>query len=278
MMKKLGIYLEDRKFVISMIILIPLLFVVIFGNRIIPNDPLEMNTTMILQGSSLRFPLGTDEFGRCILSRLILGIRPSIFVALSATAIAFAAGSILGILSGYRGGVFGNATMRVVEIILSFPPILLAMLIVGLFGAGVRNLIVIIGILYTPHFARIAYSNTLKLRKMEYVESEISIGSSLPSILFKTIFPNILASLIIQVSLTISNSILLESGLSFLGLGVQPPDPSLGQMIGDAKTYISFNYMYLVWPSLFLLLMILAANLLGDSLRDILDPKLKSNI
>lgn len=277
-MKNIRLYLENKKFVISLIILVPLLIIVVFGNLLIPNDPLEMNTTMILQGSSARFLLGTDEFGRCILSRLIIGIRPSIFVALSATAIAFTAGTAIGILSGYSGGVIGNAAMRGVEIILSFPPILLAMLIVGLFGAGIRNLIVIIGILYTPHFARIAYSNTLKLRKMEYVESEISIGSSIPSILFRTIFPNILASLIIQISLTISNSILLESGLSFLGLGVQPPDPSLGQMIGDAKTYISFNYMYLVWPSLFLLLMILATNLLGDSLRDILDPKLKSNI
>lgn len=277
-MKNLRLFLENKKFVISLIILVPLLIIVIFGNWLIPNDPLEMNTTMILQGSSARFLLGTDEFGRCILSRLMIGIRPSIFVALSATLIAFTAGTAIGILSGYSGGVVGNAAMRGVEIILSFPPILLAMLIVGLFGAGIRNLIVIIGILYTPHFARIAYSNTLKLRKMEYVESEISIGSSIPSILFRTIFPNILASLIIQISLTISNSILLESGLSFLGLGVQPPDPSLGQMIGDAKTYISFNYMYLVWPSLFLLLMILATNLLGDSLRDILDPKLKSNI
>lgn len=277
-MKRFEVYFTNKKFVISFLILVPLLILIIFGNFLIPNDPLTMNNSMILKGSSAQYPLGTDEFGRCIFSRLILGIRPSILVALMATFCAFLIGTTIGILSGYENGPIGNIAMRTVEVILSFPPILLAMLIVGLFGAGTRNLIIIIGILYTPHFARIAYSNTLKLRKMEFVESEISIGSSVPSVLLKTIFPNLVASLTIQASLTISNSILLESGLSFLGLGVQPPDPSLGQMIGDAKTYITFNYMYLVWPSLFLLLMILATNLLGDSLRDILDPKLKSNI
>lgn len=269
--------MKNKKFVFSIIVLVPLIFIVLFGAAIAPNDPIAMDTTHTLSLSSAKYPMGTDEYGRCILSRLLIGIRPSMIVAIVGTLGAFISGLILGIIAGYLGGKIGNAIMRVVDVILCFPPILLAMMVVCMWGAGIKNLTVVVAILYTPHFTRIAYSSTIKVSKMEYVENEISIGASTCRVLSSSIFPNILSPLIIQISLTISSAILLESGLSFLGLGVQPPDPSWGQMIGDARNYLSVNLMYTVWPSFFLCLSILATNLMGDALRDVLDPKLKDS-
>lgn len=269
--------IKNKKFIVSMLVLIPVLFIVLFGPMIAPHDPLEMNTTNQFALSSSQYPLGTDEFGRCILSRILVGIRPSMVVAVLGTLACFILGSLLGIIAGYVGKRVSNIIMRIMDIILCFPPILLAMMVVYLWGAGIRNLVIVVAVLYMPHFTRIAYSSTLKVRNMEYVENEISIGANTLRVLMNTIFPNILSPLIIQISLTITNAILLESGLSFLGLGVQPPKPSLGQMIGDARAFLSVSVMYTVWPSLFLSLTILATNLMGDALRDVLDPKLKDS-
>lgn len=209
---------SNKKFVVGFIILVPLIIVMIFGNFLVPNDPYALDTVNMLKNSSAKYPLGTDEYGRCILTRLILGIRPSMMVALGGTAISFA------------GGI-----------------------------------------------SRVAYSSTLQVRKMEYVESDLSIGAAPSAIMWKAIFPNIISVLIVQVSTTISNAILLESGLSFLGLGVQPPTPSWGQMIGSARGYLNVNVMYLFWPAVCLCLTILAVNLMGDAIRDILDPKLNNS-
>lgn len=276
-MKVLKQCMQNKKFIFSAIILIPLVLMIFLGPVFAPHDPLEMDTSNTLAPSSSNYPMGTDEYGRCILSRLLYGVRPSMQVALVGTFGAFFMGSLLGIVAGYVGGRIGSVIMRCVETILCFPSILLAMMVVALFGAGIRNLIVVVAVLYTPHFARIAHSSTLKVRKMEYVENEVAVGAHVLQVLGGAIFPNVLSPLIIQCSLTVSSAILLESGLSFLGLGVQPPAPSWGQMIGDARSFLSVNAMYIFWPSLFLSLTILAANLMGDALRDILDPKLKQS-
>lgn len=269
--------LSNKKFIVGFIILVPLLIIMVFGNFLIPNSPYELDTVNMLQSSSAKYPLGTDEYGRCILSRLILGIRPSMIVALGGSFIAFCGGTLLGVAAGYLEGRIGAVIMRGIDIILCFPPILLAMIIAGLWGAGVINLILVIGILYIPHFSRVAYSSALQVKKMEYVESDLSIGATPAAIMRKAILPNILSVLIVQVSTTISNAILLESGLSFLGLGVLPPTPSWGQMIGSARGFLSVNVMYLFWPAACLCLTILAVNLMGDAIRDILDPKLNNS-
>jgi len=266
--------LKNKTFVLSFAVLFPILIIAAIGPWIIPHDPLELNPNQVLSPSSAAYPLGTDEFGRDILSRLILGIRPSLAVALGSTLLAFMLGLAFGIVSGYFRGFMEKLVMRGVDILLCFPPILLALMVVGMWGAGVANLMVIIGIVYAPHFARIAYSSTLQIKRQEFVESELSLGASHVRIITGCILPNILPPLIIQVSLTIAAAILLESGLSFLGLGVIPPEPSWGQMIGQSRGYITLNPMYAVWPSLCLGVTILAINLMGDSLRDILDPKL----
>lgn len=266
--------LRNRTFVISSLVLLPILIVAAVGPWILPHDPLEIHPNLVLKPALPGYPFGTDEFGRDILSRLILGIRPSLTVAIGSTLLALTAGLILGITAGYFRGAAVKWIMRAVDIILCFPPILLALMVVGFWGAGIENLIIIIGIVYAPHFARIAYSSTLQVKKLEFVESELSLGASHTRVLFGCILPNIMSPLIIQISLTVAAAILLESGLSFLGLGVVPPEPSWGQMIGQSRGYISLNPMYAIWPSLCLGITILSINLLGDSLRDILDPKL----
>lgn len=269
--------IRNKKFLLSAVILVPLLFVALFGNFLISHDPLEIHYTQTLDAPSAEYPMGTDEYGRCIACRLIVGLQPTMIVAFGGTVIAMVAGSLLGLLAGYIKDAWGNAIMRVVDIILCFPSILLAMLVVGFWGSGMLNLVIVVGILYTPHFCRIAYSSTRKLRRVEYVESQQLLGASTFRILVKTLLPNIVSSLIIQFSLTVSSGILLESGLSFLGLGVEPPNPSWGQMIGDARGHIATNGQYMFWPSLFLCLTILSTNLMGDALRDVLDPKLKKS-
>ena len=269
--------IRNKKFLLSAVILVPLLFVALFGNFLISHDPLEIHYTQTLDAPSAEYPMGTDEYGRCIACRLIVGLQPTMIVAFGGTVIAMVAGSLLGLLAGYIKDAWGNVIMRVVDIILCFPSILLAMLVVGFWGSGMLNLVIVVGILYTPHFCRIAYSSTRKLRRVEYVESQQLLGASTFRILVKTLLPNIVSSLIIQFSLTVSSGILLESGLSFLGLGVEPPNPSWGQMIGDARGHIATNGQYMFWPSLFLCLTILSTNLMGDALRDVLDPKLKKS-
>ncbi len=267
-------FFENKVFVFSIIVLVPILILAIIGPYIAPHDPLEINPSMVLKSTAPGHPLGTDEFGRDILSRLICGIRPTFIVAIGATALSLVAGVLLGIFAGYFGGVIEQIIMRVMDIILCFPPILLALVVVGFWGPGIQNLIVTIGIVYSPYFARLAFSSTMQVKKQEFIEAEISLGANFVRILSKGIFPNILAPIIIQISLTMASAILLESGLSFLGLGIVPPTPSLGLMIGEARNYILLNPMYVIWPSLFLGVTILVINIMGDSLRDILDPRL----
>jgi peptide/nickel transport system permease protein len=269
-------FLHHKTFVVSFIILLPIFIIALIGPWIAPNDPLAIDSNHVLNSSTSGHPLGTDEYGRDILSRLILGIRPTILVAFGATLIAFIGGVTLGVIAGYARGMVEKMIMRAIDILLCFPPILLALMVVGFWGSGVTNLIMIIGVLYIPRFARITHSATLQVKGLEYVQSELSLGASHFRVITKAILPNIMSPLIIQISLTVAAAILLESGLSFLGLGIVPPEPSWGQMIGDARGYIYNNPMYVIWPSLCLGVTMLAINLMGDSFRDILDPRLKN--
>lgn len=265
--------LKNRKLLLSIIILLPVLFATFFGPLLIKHNPLEIHSTSVLAGSSSEFPLGTDEYGRDIYSRLIVGIRPTMIVGIFATLLSCLLGTTIGLFAGYYRGWTEKLFMRSLDILLSFPPVLLALLVVGLWGSGTRNLILIIGIVYAPYFARIVHSATIQVKGQEFVQSEMTLGASSRRILFKSIFPNILSSLIVQISLTFASAILLESGLSFLGLGITPPDPSWGQMIGSARAYIYNSPTYIIWPSVLLAVTMLGINTLGDCLRDLLDPK-----
>lgn len=262
-------------FVGSLAILTVVFFIAVFGSLLAPHDPFEINPSSVNQGSSADHWLGTDEFGRDLLSRLLIGIQPTMLVALSATAIASIFGTLLGIAGGYGRPLLSFFIMRSVDIMLSFPPILLALLAVGFWESGVLSLAVVIGVLYIPHFARVAHSATLQVTRQEFMEAERAMGASVGRVVLRAILPNILSPLVVQATLTVAAAILLESGLSFLGLGIVPPEPSWGQMIGTARGYLAQNPMYVIWPSLLLAVTVLAINVVGDRLRDILDPRLR---
>ncbi len=237
------------------------------------SNPLQMHPAIPFAPPGSAHPLGTDEFGRDILARLVYGARASLEVALGAVVVAAAVGTTVGIVGGYFTGWWEALTMRAMDVILCFPPILLAMLVVGFLGAGVEHLILIIGFLYVPQFGRLAFAQTLAVREREYVEAERAIGASTLRVLVSTVLPNIGGPLIVQASLATASAMLLESGLSFLGLGVLPPAPSWGLMIATARNYMFQNAYYVLWPSLTLGITILGINTLGDALQDHLDPR-----
>ncbi|MDR6665561.1 ABC transporter permease [Rhizobium sp. 1399] len=261
----------------SLLVVTVVLAIALAGPILAPHDPLAINQNAVNQASSTQYLLGTDEFGRDILSRLLVGIRPTILVAVISTIIAAIGGTACGIVGAYSRPVLAFFVMRGVDIMLSFPAILLALLAVGFWRSGVVSLSVVIGIIFIPQFARVAQSATLQVIRQEFVEAEHAMGARYLRVVLRAILPNILSPLVVQATLTIAAAILLESGLSFLGLGIVPPEPSWGQMIGTARGYLSQNPMYVVWPSVCLALTVLAINVLGDALRDHLDPRLREN-
>jgi peptide/nickel transport system permease protein len=271
----LGVARRQPAFVASLAVLVIVLLMAILGGWLAPHDPFMLNPQTVNQGSSASHWLGTDEFGRDLLSRLLIGIRPTLVVALGATMISAVFGTFLGIAGAYGRPWLSFLIMRAVDILLSFPPILLALLAVGFWESGVLSLTVVIGVLYIPHFARVAHSATLQVTRQEFMEAEHAMGACARRVVFTAILPNILSPLVVQATLTVAAAILLESGLSFLGLGIVPPEPSWGQMIGTARGYLGQNPMYVIWPSLLLALTVLAINVVGDRLRDILDPRLR---
>jgi peptide/nickel transport system permease protein len=259
----------------SILVLVLVLVAALFGPWLAPYDPYEINHLAVNQASSAAHWLGTDEFGRDVLSRLLYGIRPTVTVAGGATIIAAVLGTMLGIIGAYGYRWAGTLIMRGIDVLLAFPPILLALLAVGFWPSGILTLMVVIGIVYVPHFGRVAHSATLQVIRQEFVQAERSIGARPLRVVITAILPNILSPLVVQATLTVAAAILLESGLSFLGLGIIPPEPSWGQMIGTARGYLNLNPMYVVWPSLCLALTVLAINIIGDRLRDLLDPRLR---
>ena len=236
-------------------------------------DPVRQDVANRLTGPSALHWLGQDEYGRDVLSRIIWGARVSLSVAFAAAATAAVAGTLLGILGGYFRGVVELFTVRMAEIVLCFPPLLLALLVVTLLGPGAGTLIFSLSILFAPGFARVAYAETLSARALDYVTAQQALGARTRRILALTVLPNIATPLIVQFSLTVAAAMLLESGLSFLGLGVVPPSPSWGLMIRGARGAMEQAPLLLFWPCLALTGTVLVLNLLCDRLRDALDPR-----
>ena len=236
-------------------------------------DPVRQDVANRLAGPSAWHWLGQDEYGRDVLSRIIWGARVSLSVAFAATAAAAAIGTLLGILGGYFRGVVELLTVRSSEIVLCFPPLLLALLVVTLLGPGATTLVLSLAILFAPGFARVAYAETLSARALDYVTAQQALGAPTGRILVRTLLPNIAPPLIVQFSLTVASAMLLESGLSFLGLGVVPPSPSWGLMIRGARSAMEQAPLLLFWPCLALTATVLVLNLFCDRLRDALDPR-----
>lgn len=235
-------------------------------------DPVQMDIAHRLAGPAAAHMLGQDEYGRDVLSRLLWGARVSLSVSFSATAIACVVGTLAGVLGGYMRGLTELFTLRVMDVVLCFPPLLLALLVVTLLGPGAATLILVLAVLYTPGFARITYAGVLTARAQDYVEAVRVLGASRPRIMLRTVLPNVLGPVLVQLSLTCAAAIVLESGLSFLGLGVVPPAPSWGLMIRGARATMDQSPLLLLWPCLALTATILAINALCDALQSMLDP------
>jgi peptide/nickel transport system permease protein len=244
----------------------------VFAPWLAPAAPLDMGPSL-LSPPSRAHPLGTDSFGRDTLSRLLYGARVSLSVALTSALLASAGGTLLGLVGAiYRGGVEW-AVMRVADLILAFPPILLAIAVVTFFGQGIVKLSLVIAVLYLPAFARLAYGGALGVAQREYVEAARALGASAAHQMRRHILPNVAGPLIVQCSLSAGFAILVESGLSFLGLGVLPPAPTWGRMVSESRDYMQQAPLLLVWPSAAIAVAVGTFNMLGDGLRDALDPR-----
>jgi len=242
-----------------------------------PIDPLEQNPINALQGPNSTYWFGTDQFGRDIFSRSIDGMRRSLSVAILSVSIAALAGVFLGVIGGFFGDWIDNVVVRSSDVIFAFPAILLALAIVNSLGNSWIDTSIAIAIVYTPIFIRVARGPVLTVKEMDYVKSVRVLGFSTPRILMRHVMPNVFAPIVVQIALSLSWAILTESGLSFLGLGTQPPDASLGLMVSEAQPLAALAWWALAFPSIFVTVVVVGLNLVGDGLRDALDPARRSS-
>ncbi|MEW6548843.1 MAG: ABC transporter permease [Spirochaetota bacterium] len=244
----------------------------------LPFDPVAMDTMHLLEAPSLKTGhlFGTDEFGRDILSRIMQGCSVSLIISLGATLVGAVIGTLMGIWAGFLGGKWDHLIMRVADILFSFPSLLLAIFVMGILGEKTYNVIFAIGIVYIPQFARVSRGAILTLKGNEFVKAAFSNGAGRSYVLFRHLLPNIMMPLIVQVSLSLSVAILLESALSFLGMGIQPPYPSWGNMLSGARKFMLLAPWTAIYPGLAIVFLVLGFNLLGDGLRDLLDPRLRN--
>jgi peptide/nickel transport system permease protein len=268
--------LRSRSGTLGLVIIVVYVAVAVLGLvGATPYPPTEQHRVDRLQAPSAQYRLGTDLFGRDVLSRLIKGATNSLYVALLSVALSSTAGTLIGTVSAYLGGRFDNIVMRIMDIFFAFPAILLALLIVTILGRGLNKTIIAIAVVYTPIFARVARGPVLSVKEMEFVTAARCVGMPDRRILFRHVLPNTLAPLIVQVSLALSWALLTEAGLSFLGLGTQPPEPSWGVMLSESQGIAEIAPWLMIYPGLAIMLGVLGFNLLGDGLRDVLDPRLK---
>lgn len=242
---------------------------------IAPYDPTAQNPLLQLQQPSLAHLMGTDEFGRDVFSRIIYGTRPSLAVGFIAVGIATVAGLAVGVTAGYCGRWVDNVLMRFMDVIFAFPDVLLAIAIVAMLGSSLPNVMIAIGVVYTPIFARISRSAVLGITTMPFMEAAQAAGTPHLKIIARHVLPNIVAPVIVQISVSFAFAILTEAALSFLGLGIQPPAPSWGLMLSAGRQFIYTDPLLCLWPGIAIVLAVLAFNFVGDGLRDALDPRLE---
>ncbi len=268
--------LRNGRVRVGALIILPLIAMALLAGVIAPQDPLLIHADAAFTAPGHGgYLLGSDEYGRDVLSRLLYGARISLRVAIASVLIAASGGILLGLLAGYYGGWVDVAIMRATDVMLAFPPILLAIAVLAFLGNSQTNLILTIGILYMSRFVRVVYSAVNGVKHHEYVASARIVGASDGRIIRTAILPNVLAPILVQVSLSLGFAILLEAGLSFLGLGAPPPTPSWGVMLASGRDYMDTAPTLVVWPSLAVALVVIAFNFLGDGLRDALDPQLR---
>ncbi len=262
--------------VFAMVILAVILLMAVFPAMFTPYDPLEVDVDHILEAPSMEHPLGTDEYGRDVLSRIVYGARSTMMVGVFSSLLAAAVGIPLGLLAGYFGGAIDNVIMRILDAFLSFPAMLLAILVITIFEASALSLVFTIAIVNFPRFSRIVRGNVLSLKEREFVEANKAFGAKSGYILFRTILPNCISAITVQISLLTAVAILIEAGMSFMGLGIQPPEPAWGSMLFYSQMYIDSALWYVLSPAACIFLVVLSINFFGDALRDLFDP-MKNN-
>jgi dipeptide transport system permease protein len=267
---------------IGLFIICVVVFFAIFAGWIAPHDPILPDRAAFLRppfwqaGGSLTYPLGTDAIGRDILSRLIHGARLSLVIGVAVVALAVVVGTLLGLAAGFFRGIFETLILRLMDILLTLPSLLLAVVIVAILGPGLMNAMLAVAVVVLPHYVRIARAAVIAERSKDYVTAAAVAGAGTARLMFSEVLPNCMPPLIVQVTLGISTAILDAAALGFLGLGAQPPSPEWGTMLADAREFVLRAWWVVTFPGLMILLTVLAFNLLGDGLRDALDPKLKS--
>ena len=272
---------QNRGAVVGLVVFTIILFVAIFAPFIAPHDPVTQVRGAFLRppawqdGGSWEYILGTDPVGRDILSRLIYGARFSLFIGLVVVTISVSFGVVIGLIAGYFRGPIDTFIMRLMDIILAFPSLLLALVLVAVLGPGLLNAMIAIALVLQPHFVRLTRAAVMAEKSRDYVTAAKVAGASRLRLMFKTILPNCTAPLIVQATLSFSNAILDAAALGFLGMGAQPPTPEWGTMLAEAREFIMRAWWVVTFPGLAILVTVLAINLMGDGLRDALDPKLK---
>lgn len=268
---------KNKMALLGLGILVILVLLALFADVIADYDTvvIKQNLANRLKGPSAEHWLGTDEFGRDIFARLVHGARVSLKVGIIAVGISIVLGGILGALAGFYGGKIDNIIMRVMDVFLAVPSILLAIAIVSALGPSIINLMVAISISSVPRYARIVRASVLSIRDQEFVEAARAIGANNARIIFRHIIPNSLAPVIVQGTLGVASAILSTAGLSFIGLGIQPPAPEWGSMLSGGRQYLRYAWWVTTFPGVAIMITILSLNLLGDGLRDALDPRLK---
>lgn len=274
--KALQIFKKSQTAIIGLVLITTLLLTAIFANVLSPYDPVKQNRKDQYAPPSMEYPLGADVFGRDILSRLIFGTRIAILVGITPVIIAGFFGGFLGILAGYLRGFTESIIMRVADLLLSFPSLLLGILVVVSLGSGLSRIIIAISIALFPRFIRLSRSSTLAIKERDSIEASRAIGCSGFRIMIFHIFPSLVSEIIVMGTLWIATAIRIEASLSFLGLGTQPPTPSWGRMLRDGVESILFTPWQAIFAGLVIMLAILGFNLIGDGLRDSLDPKLQT--
>ncbi len=254
------------------------LILAIFAPQIAPHDPYKFSLRNKLLPPSSIYLLGTDELGRDMLSRIIHGTRVSLMMAVISVAIGFVLGTPVGAVSGFYGGLFDILVQRLVDILMAFPGILLAIVVVAILGPGLWNAMLAVGITFIPTYVRVVRGAVLELRDKEFVEAAKALGAGGVRIIWRHILPNCVAPIIVLSTLQMASAILWASGLGYLGLGAQPPTPEWGTMLGRSQTYVRVAPHVAIFPGLAIALAVLGFNLLGDGLRDALDPRLKGRL
>lgn len=266
-------FARNRLAVAGLVVFLLLVLSALLAPHLAPHDPNLQDWKIRLQPPSAGHPFGTDEFGRDLLSRVLYGGRVSLVAGVVPVLLGATAGTLVGLVAGYMGGRWDQVLMRLLDVLLAFPMIFLALAIVGTLGPGLLNAMLAVAVVSLPGYARLVRGQVLTLREREYVAAAQAAGASHGRVLMRHLLPNILSPLLVQATLSVGSAILTTASLSFLGLGTQPPTSDWGEMLASGRQYLPEAWWLAVFPGLFVMLAVLSVNLLGDGLRDYLDPK-----